>query len=166
MNLEEVYKQIDKEADEVALVWPWGYSQADADNLVKPQPAMQINAVRRQFYIKGATPYAEKWQEAEQKNKQLTQWKREATALLDPLLEWGQSQKDMPLGCSITEELLRRAKDYTGLKERAERYEKALKDIRRWELATGKKVRVTYLDILKDIMRVVNNALTPKTSTE
>lgn len=123
MNLEEVYNQINKEADEVALVWPWGYSQTDADNLVKPQPAMQINAIRRQFYIKGATQYVEKWHDSEQEVRKLKQWREEAGSLLNPLLEWGQAQKDMPLGCSITKEILRRAALFS-------KYEKALKEIR------------------------------------
>lgn len=50
--------------------------------------------------------------------------------------------------------------------QRAERYEKALKEIRKWELATGAKIKVKHLDILKEIMQTVNEALTPKQTTD
>lgn len=47
----------------------------------------------------------------------LEQWKREATVLLDPLLNWGHAQKDIPLGSSVTIEILRRARLYTEAEE-------------------------------------------------
>lgn len=50
--------------------------------------------------------------------------------------------------------------------QRAERYEKALREIRKWELATGAKVKVKHLDILKEIMQTVNKALTTKQTTD
>lgn len=50
--------------------------------------------------------------------------------------------------------------------QRAERAEKALREVRKWELATGAKIKVNHLDILKDIMKVVNKALAPKTSED
>ncbi len=50
--------------------------------------------------------------------------------------------------------------------EKANRYEKALKEIRAWELTTGSKIKVKHLDILKDIMETVNKSLTPKTSED
>lgn len=56
-SLEEVYKQIDAEAEEAALVYPC--SAGDDE----PRPRPEVNGVRKSFYIKGATPYAEKWQE-------------------------------------------------------------------------------------------------------
>lgn len=62
------------------------------------------------------------------------------------------------------------AKGYASLwqeaEQRAERYEKALKEIRSWELTTGAKIKVKHLDILKDIMLTVNKALTPKTTND
>lgn len=70
--------------------------------------------------INDPSQYALKRQETERKIKELTQWKREASELLNPLIEWGQGRSDMPLGGSITEEILRRAKLFTepGKKER------------------------------------------------
>lgn len=57
MNLEEIYTQIDTEAEEAALVYPC--SAGDDEPLPRPQ----INGVRKAYFIKGATPYAEKWHE-------------------------------------------------------------------------------------------------------
>lgn len=85
---------------------------------------------KKEYHRLKDLPVEDKLKQAEQEIKQLTQWKKEATLLLDPLLEWGQSQKDIPLGRSITHEVLRRAKLYTEAEQRADRYEKALKEIR------------------------------------
>lgn len=46
-----------------------------------------------------------------------------------------------------------------GAEEKAARYEKALKEIRKWELTTGTKIKVNHLDILQDIMQTVNKAI-------
>lgn len=69
-------------------------------------------------YIAGATAENER---TEQQITKLEQWKSEADLLLAPLLEWGHAQKDIPLGKSITEDILRRAKEYAGVKERAQK---------------------------------------------
>lgn len=107
-------------------------------------------------YETGAFKYAEKWQEAEQKIKELTQWKKEATLLLGPLLEWEQAQKDIPLGYSITRELLRRAKLCTEAEQRAERYEKALREI---------KKGLNWIENSREL-DIIHEALTPKTTTD
>lgn len=39
--------------------------------------------------------------------------RKEAMELLQPIIEWGHSLTDIPLGASISEEVLRRAKAYT-----------------------------------------------------
>lgn len=122
MNLEEVYKQIDAEAEEAALVYPYS---AGGD---EPRPRPQVNGVRKAYYIKGAAPYAEKWQEE---------------------------------------------------KELRERYEKALKAIREWQLpSTGKfwdeeKTQPMSYGACygsngeRDYFKwLANEALTPKTSTD
>lgn len=70
MRLEAIYDQIEKEASEAALMWPWGYSQKDYED-GKPRPAMEVNAVRKEYYKRGATPYAEKWHETNEENIKL-----------------------------------------------------------------------------------------------
>lgn len=57
MTLEEVYKQIDAEAEEAALVYPCNAGDDE------PIPRPHVNGVRKAYFIKGATPYAEKWVE-------------------------------------------------------------------------------------------------------
>lgn len=60
-------------------------------------------------YISGATEYATKLHHAEQEIAQLKQWKSEAAALLNPILEYGQSKEaGVPLGESITGVVLER----------------------------------------------------------
>jgi len=54
----------------------------------------------------------------------------------------------------------------TAAEQRAERAEKALRDILKWELTTSKMIKVKHLDILKDIMKTANKALTPKQASD
>lgn len=59
--------------------------------------------------------------EPEERIQRLEQWKNEASLLLDPLFNWGHAQKDIPLGSSVTTEILRRAKKFTEAEEMMER---------------------------------------------
>lgn len=93
---------------------------------------------------------------AQQQVEQLEQWKAEAKLLLDPLLEWGQAQKDVPLGGSITSEILRRAKLYTESQQRIEQLEKALNQITNVGWSLG----------VQGCINVANNALNPKTDSD
>lgn len=105
----------------------------------------------KEGYEAAGVHYGALWQTAEQ-------WKKEASLLLNPLLEWGQAQKDMPLGVSITAEILRRAKLWQAAEEKAARYEKALKEI----LEHIKTHRANEMGIAL----VISEALTPKTSED
>lgn len=59
--------------------------------------------------------------------EQLRQWKKEATELLAPILDYGQGRA--PLGKSITEFVLKRVKKYDELKDQARRMADALEEI-------------------------------------
>lgn len=62
-------------------------------------------------YTHGATPYAVKLLEAQQEIERLKVWKREASTLLDPILNYGQSKEaNIPLGESIIDKVLERCK--------------------------------------------------------
>jgi hypothetical protein len=64
-------------------------------------------------YNDGAAPYATKLHQAEQEIESLKQWKRESAALLNPILDYGQSKAaGIPLGKSITDTVLERCKSY------------------------------------------------------
>lgn len=104
-------------------------------------------------YEAAGEKYAALWQAAEQ-------WKKEAKLLLDPLLEWGQAQKDIPLGSSITSEILRRAKLYTAAEAKIERYEKALKLIEQMSDPGD------YYKAICDMKSIATEALSPKTSSD
>lgn len=61
----------------------------------------------------GATEYAIELQQVKQENKELKQWKAESSALLNPILDYGQSKEaGIPLGESITAVVLERCKQY------------------------------------------------------
>lgn len=48
-----------------------------------------------------------------QENERLQQWKAEASAILNPILDYGQSKEaDIPLGASVTSVVLERCKKY------------------------------------------------------
>lgn len=105
--------------------------------------------------------YAEKWQAAEWRVKELEQWKKEAAALLNPLLEYGQAH--FPLGRSITQELLRRAKLYKEAEQRATAHENTLK------LLMGYFVKCHNNSETPDLLTVIHSideAITPKASTD
>lgn len=75
----------------------------------------------------GATEYASKLHQVEQENAQLKQWKAEASTLLKPILDYGQSKEaNFPLGESITTTVLERCKKHdtasTLLKKVVEKY--------------------------------------------
>lgn len=72
----------------------------------------------RDGYIAGATAYAPYKERCEE----LERWKREAKALLDPLLDYGLSKEaQMPLGASIPLVILQRAKQFQQAKKALER---------------------------------------------
>jgi hypothetical protein len=60
----------------------------------------------------GATEYASKLHEIEQKNLELDEWKSQAMYLLNPLYEYGDNSKEIKLGESITTFILSRCKKY------------------------------------------------------
>jgi hypothetical protein len=94
----EVVERIDKEA-EVA-------NRKNKD---------RVNSYRFGYvagYNDGANPYATKLHQVEQEVAQLKQWKAEASALLNPILDYGQTKEaSIPLGESITEVVLERCKN-------------------------------------------------------
>lgn len=107
----------------------------------------------RDGFKTGAQEYAIKWQTTEQ-------WKKEANLLLDPLLEWGHAQKDIPLGSSITSEILRRAKLYTAAEAKADRYEKALRLIEQMSDPGD------YYKAICEMKAIATEALKPKTDND
>jgi len=67
----------------------------------------------RSAWFTCATEYATKLLQAEQEIAQLKQWKAEATELLNPILDYGQSKEaNIPLGKSITTTVLDRCKQF------------------------------------------------------
>lgn len=132
-------------------------------------PGSEVYEDMESAYETGATKYALKWQEAEQKIKELTQWKKEASWLLDPLLEWGQGRKDIPLGNDITKEILRRAKLFTEGEQKAERYEKALFEIQfkaTSAIFPHLPVETVGAQMCIEIEQLATRALTPKQTTD
>lgn len=120
-------------------------------------------------YEAAGEKYALKWQEAEQKIKELTQWKKEASWLLDPLLEWGQGRKDIPLGNDITKEILRRAKLFTEAEQKAELYEKTLFEIQfkaTSAIFPHLAVETVGAQMCIEIEKLATRALTPKQTTD
>jgi hypothetical protein len=64
-------------------------------------------------YTKIATEYAINMHQVEQENAQLKQWKKAQLALLNPILDYGQSKEaGIPLGKSITTTVLDRCKKF------------------------------------------------------
>lgn len=63
--------------------------------------------------IELGTEYATKLHQVEQENAQLKQWKSEASELLNPILDYGQSKEaDIPLGASISDTVIERCKKF------------------------------------------------------
>lgn len=106
-------------------------------------------------YQAGATAYALKIQQAEERIKQLEQWKKEAKLILDPLLDWGQEQKDIPLGKDVTVEILRRAKLYTEAEEMMERMEREIQNA--WESRVNGQMTEHSSIRLIEIVRLYNH---------
>jgi hypothetical protein len=74
-------------------------------------------------YNDGANPYAIKLHEAQQEIVQLKQWKKAQLALLNPILDYGQSKEArIPLGRSITAAVLERAKSYKAARTLLEKF--------------------------------------------
>lgn len=72
-------------------------------------------------YGQGATKYATQLHALQQENADLKRRLSECEALLFPLLEYGQSKEaGFPLGSSVTEGILARAKDYERLRKALE----------------------------------------------
>lgn len=152
---EQLQKEINQEA------------KAEAKKLTGRVPIFRMGYEAGHY--DGAEKYAEKWQEAQQQVEQLTQWKKETKLLLDPILDWGQSNKNVPLGASITEEVLSRAKEHDKLKAKVERYENALKDVQ----AKAKRGIFPHLPVETmgsqmciEINQYVTDLLTPKTGSD
>lgn len=66
--------------------------------------------------VKGATAYATRLQEAEEKIKELERWKAEAISILNPIWEYADTLK-VPLGKSKTEAVIDHAKQAKDLLE-------------------------------------------------
>jgi hypothetical protein len=82
--------------------------------------------------INALTEYATRLLQVEQENKELKQWKSEATELLNPILDYGQSKEaGIPLGKIITNTVLERCKQATELQAKCDRYEGALKGVQK-----------------------------------
>ena len=102
---QETIDKIEKDAEHYANV-QWtdkgkhiGHSQSDKWDQSKED------------YEAGATEYVNKLHQANQEIAQLKRWKMEATELLTPILEYGQSKEaGIPLGESITVVVLERCK--------------------------------------------------------
>jgi hypothetical protein len=78
----------------------------------------------------GATAYAVKLHEAQQEIERLKGWKSEASTLLDPILNYGQSKEaNIPLGESIIDKVLERCKRYDQSKQILKEAENFIKGI-------------------------------------
>jgi hypothetical protein len=89
----EVIKKIEKDSQDYAAVYPF--------------PGSLMG------YKYAATEYATKQLQEQQEIEQLKQWKAEASALLNPILDYGKSKEaGIPLGESITSVVLERCKQY------------------------------------------------------
>lgn len=97
----------------------------------------------------GATAYAATAYQAQQENESLKRWKDEATTLLNPILDYGQSKEaNIPLGESITDTVLERCKRYDiarTLLEKAMRWEGAIMGETENDLMTFTEIK-TFLD--------------------
>lgn len=73
------------------------------------------------------------YHQSQQRIQELEQWQTEANLVLNPILDWGQSKDaGIKLGQSITIEVLRRAKEYHDLEERAAKLLKAVDELNRY----------------------------------
>jgi hypothetical protein len=98
-----------------------------------------VNTKNRKVWREGATEYATKLHQSEQEIAQLKQWKSEASELLSPILDYGQSKEaDIPLGKIITNTVLERCKQATALQAKCGRCEKALKELVRLKVLKDK----------------------------
>jgi len=86
-----------------------------------------------------------KLHQAEQEIKELKQWKSEATELLNPILEYGQSKEaGIPLGQSITDTVLERCKQFDAARALLEKFiSRHESDTMSWEFINEIK---TFLD--------------------
>lgn len=93
----ELQEQIEREAEQYMLEW-------------NRFPKGELSSGRLyEAYLSGATAYAH----YEERCNELERWKEAANLVLSPLLEYGQSKEaDIPLGRSITEVILQRAKQF------------------------------------------------------
>lgn len=66
----------------------------------------------REQYHKTFTDLGNKLEEKDKEIERLRNWKIEASYLLNPILEYGQGHKEIPIGGSITEHVLSWAKRY------------------------------------------------------
>lgn len=126
----------------------------------------------KQPIIDVLTDHALKLQQAEENIKQLEQWKKEATMLLDPLLDWGHAQKDIPLGNDVTVEVLRKAKRYTEAEEMMGRMADRLRVLNEridvlWNtVGTSKPIPENHAAIITKVQRECYKLLTEYNNRE
>jgi hypothetical protein len=98
----EVEAEIEAYADQITIPL-----KMDNDYQIGYNNGMEAGA------ISAGTHFAEKLHQAEQEIAQLKQWKKEAAAVLTPILEYGQTKESgIKLGKSITKAVLERCKQF------------------------------------------------------
>jgi hypothetical protein len=106
-----------------------------------------IGDVKKKIGFKaGATEYATKLHQAEQEIKELKQWKIEAIAVLDPILEYGRSKEaGIPLGKSITKTVLERCKQVDGARALLEKVVEKYGQLYEWRSGIINEIKA-FLD--------------------
>lgn len=98
--------------------------------------------------------------ELQQEVGQLRRWKREAIEMGEPILEFARKNLDMPLGSSITTNILNRLQEYQQLKERAVNSIRLMESALGWEFATdGRKFNGNHKEVLKTVLDLITLAL-------
>lgn len=155
-NTTPLPEEVKKEIREQATKW------ASGDNFREWVEAGMPNSHYGELirhYTAGATGM---WHQSQQQIADLERWKEEATFVMDPILTWGQSpESSIGLGKSIMEEVLRRAKEYHSLEQRAAKLVEALEGVIRYERA-GK----TLSNTLSHTATIAKNALSQWNSLE
>ncbi len=130
---EIITKQIDSEAKKAATIAEWGEYDSGPASSARMAQTSRIDPIQKEFYIKGATEWAQwkvKYDELKKEADQLRRWKMKAVELLTKINSYAHKHLEIKLGQCAVDLVISMAKERDELKERCEKMEAALEWIK------------------------------------